>query len=87
MKNNIGYITSIVVLIALAIFWPAIAYFTGWLAGVFLQWVIGDIIVNGLNYVFDTTRFTVDMLPVVCGTLSVICSFFKSSVNTNSTNK
>ena len=84
MKDNIGCITGIATLIVLLIFWPAIAYFTGWFAGLLLQWIIGDVVAHGLNYVFNTTRFTADMLPITCGIFSVIGSFFKSSTSTHS---
>lgn len=73
-----------IVAIILIIFGPALSYFLGWITGNLLSWVIGDTVVNGLNYIFNTTRFTVDNLPMVCGTLGVIGSFFKSTTTTSS---
>lgn len=82
MKENIGYLTAVLLLIGVLILWPVLAYFSGWITGHIIKWLIGDTVVNGMNYLFNTTRFTTDMLPVTCGTLSVVGSFFKST-NTN----
>ena len=78
MKETAGCLTWIITLVLLVILGPVFNYFFGWLTGVILQWMIGDTVVNGMNYLFNTTRFTTDMLPTICGTLGVIGSFFKS---------
>ena len=82
-----GCITAVLIVIVGMILGPVFYYFGGWITGHILSWLIGDTIVNGMNYLFNTTRFTIDMLPIVCGTLGVIGSFFKSSVSTSSNNK
>lgn len=88
MKNELtGCLGSIALLIVVLIICPVLYYFGGWITGVILQWLIGDTIVNGMNYLFNTTRFTVDMLPHICGTLGVIGSFFKSTTTTSSSKK
>ena len=84
MKETVGCLTWIITLILLVILGPVLNYFFGWLTGVILQWLIGDTVVNGMNYLFNTTRFTTDMLPTICGTLGVIGSFFKSSSSSSS---
>ena len=71
------------VAILLIIFGPAMNYFFGWITGHLLSWVCGDTVVNGLNYLFNTTRFTVDNLPMICGTLGIIGSFFKNMSSTS----
>lgn len=78
MKEFVGCFTIILLAIAAVIFGPVLYYFGGWITGHLLSWFIGDTIINGLNYLFNTTRFTVDTLPMLCGTLGVIGSFFKS---------
>ena len=83
MDKTFGCLGVVIMSILLIIFTPAICYFLGWITGTLLSWTIGDIIVNGLNYLFDTTRFTVDKLPMVCGTLGVIGSFFKNTSTTS----
>lgn len=65
-------------LLIFGIVYPVLYYFCGWVTGHILSWFIGDIIVGGMNYLFNTDRFTVDMLPTICGTLGVIGSFFKN---------
>ena len=84
MKATTGCLTWIITLILLVILGPVPNYFFGWLTGVILQWLIGDTVVNGMNYLFNTTRFTTDMLPTICGTLGVIGSFFKSTTSSSS---
>ena len=84
MKETAGCLTWIITLILLVILGPVLNYFFGWLTGVILQWLIGDTVVNGMNYLFNTTRFTTDMLPTICGTLGVIGSFFKSTTSSSS---
>ena len=84
MKETAGCLTWIITLVLLVILEPVFYYFCGWLTGVVLEWLIGDTVVNGMNYLFNTTRFTTDMLPTICGTLGVIGSFFKNSSSSSS---
>ena len=84
MKETVGCLTWLITFTLLVIVEPVLYYFFGWLTGVILQWLIGDTVINGMNYLFNTTRFTTDMLPTICGTLGVIGSFFKSTVSSSS---
>ena len=84
MKETASCLTWIITLVLLVILGPVLNYFFGWLTGVILQWLIGDTVINGMNYLFNTTRFTTDMLPTICGTLGVIGSFFKSTTSSSS---
>lgn len=84
MKETAGCLTWLITLVLVVIVGPVLYYFFGWLTGVILQWLIGDTVVNGMNYLFNTTRFTTDMLPTICGTLGVIGSFFKSTSSSSS---
>lgn len=79
MKDTIGCLGWLIVIVLLLIFGPVFSYFCGWITGILLQMWIGDTVINGMNYLFNTTRFTVDMLPTICGTLGVVGSFFKST--------
>lgn len=83
MNKNVGCFTAIILLICVVIFCPILYYFGGYITGLILKWLIGDTIVNGFNYLFNTTRFTTDMLPMTCGTIGVIGSFFKSTSTTH----
>lgn len=80
MKKTIaGCLESLLALIVIFIIYPLLCYFFGWVTGHILKFFIGNIVINGMNYLFNTTRFTTDMLPTICGTLGVIGSFFKSA--------
>lgn len=75
------YIAAIISIIILSILLPVIIFGAGWLGGWVLMKIVGAAVINGLNTLFGTTRFTPDLIPVVCGTLAVIGSFFKTTVN------
>jgi len=63
---------------------PLLYFAGGYLTGLILKWIIGSTVVNGLNILFNTTRFTVDSIPIVCGALGVVGSFFKNTNTSNS---
>lgn len=84
VKSMIGGIITMIIAILIIICAPALYYFGGWITGHLLSWIIGDTVIYGLNYLFNTNRFTIDMLPTICGTLGVIGSFFKNTTTTSS---
>ena len=93
MKNSkletvrISIISGVVVtFIGLLVFAPVITFGFAYLGGMILDWIVGDKLVNGLNLMFDTTRFTRDLIPLTCATLATIGRYFKSS-QTNNNNK
>ena len=75
------YIVAIVSVIILSIILPVIIFEAGWFGGWILMKIVGVAVINGLNTLFGTTRFTPDIIPVVCGTLAVIGSYFRTTVN------
>lgn len=75
------YIVAIVSVIILGIFLPVIIFGVGWFGGWILMKIVGGAVVTGLNTLFGTTRFMPDLIPVVCGVLAVIGSYFKTSVS------
>lgn len=76
----------IVTFIGLLVFAPVITFGFAYLGGMILDWIVGEKLVNGLNLMFDTTRFTRDLIPLTCATLATIGRYFKSS-QTNNNNK
>ena len=76
----------IVTFIGLLVFAPVITFGFAYLGGMILNWIVGEKLVNGLNLMFDTTRFTRDLIPLTCATLATIGRYFKSS-QTNNNNK
>ena len=77
------YIVAIVSVIILGIFLPVIIFGAGWFGGWILMKIVGGAVVTGLNTLFGTTRFMPDLIPVVCGVLAVVGSYFKTSVSNN----
>lgn len=82
MEDFLTIIGGIVSIVALVIFLPFIsfwlAYFGGWLCSL----VIGDVLANGLNTLFNTTHFTPDIIPICAGALGWIGGYFKNSSTT-----
>lgn len=84
MKDNIvDVIVAIICVTIICIIAPIITFGAGWLGGWILMKIVGGAVVVGLNTLFGTTRFTPDLIPVVCGVLTVIGSYFKTSVSNN----
>ena len=70
--------------IALLVFSPVLTFLCAYVGGMLLDWIVGVKLVNGLNLMFDTTRFTRDLIPLTCATLATIGRYFKASQsNTN----
>ena len=77
-----GCVVAIILSVVVILVSPILCFCGGWVAGWILEWTFGDTLINGLNLLFNTTRFGTNMLPMMCGTLAVIGSFFKSSLST-----
>lgn len=77
----VGLIFISLLIIAIIIFSPVIAfgiaYFIGWI----MSLCIGDVVANGLNMIFATDRFTPEVIPFFYGTMGLIGSFFRKSNN------
>ena len=78
-----GYIGVIIRIIILCIIEPIIIFGAGWFGGWILMKIVGGAVVTGLNTLFGTTRFIPDLIPVVCGVLAVVGSYFKTSVSSS----
>lgn len=76
MKKCIGAIIGVIILWVIL---PVIIFGAGWFGGWILMKIIGGAVVTGLNTLFGTTRFVPELIPVVCGVLAVIGSFFKTT--------
>ena len=79
----VGVVSVIIGFIALLVFSPVLVFGFAYLGGMILQWIVGDSVINGLNIVFNTTRFTTDLIPVTCATLATIGKYFKSTSTVN----
>ena len=88
MKNSnlevVGAVSVIAGAIALLVFSPVLTFLCAYVGGMLLDWIVGAKLVDGLNLMFDTTRFTRDLIPLTCATLATIGRYFKASQsNTN----
>lgn len=81
MEKHFGCLSVLVTIIVTIIIAPILCFLGGYVSGLILNWTVGGFVVNGLNLMLNTTRFTADKLPIICGALAVVGSFFKSSLN------
>lgn len=79
-----GYIGVIIGIIILGIVEPIIIFGVGWFGGWILMKIVGGAVVTGLNTLFGTTRFMPDLIPVVCGALAIVGSYFKTTISSSS---
>ena len=84
MEKFFGCLSVLVALIVTIIIAPILCFLGGYISGLILKLTAGGFVVNGLNLMLNTTRFTADKLPIICGALAVVGSFFKSSLSTKS---
>lgn len=78
-----GIITTIAGFIALLVFSPVLTFGFAYVGGMLLDYFAGEKLVAGLNLMFNTTRFTRDLIPLSCATLATIGRYFKSSQTNN----
>lgn len=81
------YCGATVTVLLLLVFAPVIVFTLAYIGGMLLDWIVGEKLVNGLNLMFDTTRFTRDLIPLTCATLATIGRYFKSSMSNSNNNK
>jgi len=70
---GIGGVLLLVVLLA------PLGVFFGWIVGHIIKFFCGDFVVNGLNLLCGSERFSPEMLPTIGGALGFVGAFFKST--------
>lgn len=85
--ENLGIVTVIAGLIGLMVFAPVLTFIFAYIGGMVLDLAVGAKLVNGLNLMFNTTRFTRELIPLTCATLATIGRYFKTRPNTNDRDK
>lgn len=81
------YCGAAATVLLLLVFAPVIVFALAYIGGMLLDWIVGEKLVNGLNLMFDTTRFTRDLIPLTCATLATIGRYFKSSMSNSNNDK
>lgn len=79
----LGWFAAFVGMIGLLVFSPVLTFGLAWIGGWILKVCVGSAIANGMNLMFNTTRFTPDFIPLACATLATIGKYFKSSQTNN----
>ena len=81
------YCGAAATVLLLLVFAPVLTFVFAYIGGSLLDWIVGEKLVNGLNLMFDTTRFTRDLIPLTCATLATIGRYFKSSMSNSNNDK
>lgn len=81
--EGIGAVSIIIGFVFLLVFSPVLTFALAYLGGIILNWVVGARLVSGLNLMFNTTRFTRELIPLTCATLATIGKYFKSNQTNN----
>ena len=73
--ETLGWVTAFVS--------PVLTFGFAWIGGWILKVCVGTTIADGMNLMFNTTRFTPDFIPLACATLATIGKYFKSTQTNN----
>ena len=87
MKDGFTVFGLLVAAIVLLIFGGAITFGLGYLGGIFLKWVCGGAVADGLNMVLGNItqhNFTANDVPLFVAIMTTIGGFFKNSLSTKS---
>lgn len=74
---------GVLTMVLLLIFSPIITFWAGYFGGWILSKFVGDYIVSGFNLLLGRDVITISFLPIFCGSLAVIGSYFKSTQTNN----
>lgn len=78
--KKFGWIACFASLAVVLVFAPVITFGLAWFGGWLLKIFVGDAVARGLNLIFNTDRFTPNIIPMACATLGTIGSYFRSSL-------
>lgn len=68
-----------VIVVAITLFLNPIIYISfGYLGGLVVKWLFGDMISIGFNLLLGTDRFQPQYIPIITATLALIGSYFKT---------
>lgn len=87
MKDTFVDIGIILAAIIVLIFGGAITFGLGYLGGIFLKWVCGGAVADGLNMVLGNItqyNFTANDVPLFVAIMTTIGGFFKNSISSKS---
>ena len=84
MEDAFGCIAALVAGLITITLGPILCFLGGYVSGLVLQLTVGGFVASGLNLILNTTRFTAGQLPIICGALAVVGSFFQSYLRTKS---
>lgn len=72
-------VVGLLVMATLLLIVPIVYVCFGFMGGLVVKWIFGGMITDGLNVLFNTSRFTPEMIPTLTAIFALIGSFFKNS--------
>jgi hypothetical protein len=85
MNKFLAGVGATVLIALIFVFITPFTVMLGWFTGVLLKVFCGNIIATGMNLLFDTNRFTPEVIPYITATLSVLVGYFttKTTIDQN----
>lgn len=80
-------ISSVLFIGVVLVISPIITFIAGYFGGFIIKITFGTQFAEGLNYLFRTTEFSKEQLPLIFGVLGSIASIFKSTNTSKSKSK
>ncbi len=80
-KKDVGNLAIIIIAILFFIVFPFIYFCLSWIVGLLIKIIFGEVFVNGLGLL--GIIITKDQIPLLCGVIGVIASFFKNPIKAN----
>lgn len=81
--DNINTVFVVFLVTIIFLFSPIVSFVSAYLGGLILKLVFGQNIADGLNLIFNTTRFTPNVIPIACATFATIGRYFKGKQSNN----
>lgn len=78
--KNIRVGTVLVITALTLIIFPVLTFACAYIGGMIINFFVGAELIKGLNLMFNTTRFTRDMIPLTCATLATIVQLLEGTL-------
>ena len=80
-KKTLGNIAIIILGVLLILVSPFISFCLGWFVGLLIKIIFGTTFIKGLGLI--GIMITKDQIPLLCGVIGTIASFFKNPAISN----
>jgi hypothetical protein len=79
------FIAALITAFIMVLISPFIIFWVSYIGGYFVKWLIGNILIQGLA--LFGIALPLEKIPLACGTIGFIASYFKQTVSANASTK